>query len=454
MIRPKIALLACLVSIAAVAAADEKKPAASDRPAAVERKTTPKPSVTVEKPSASEKPAAAKKSAKSGETSTSVEKPAKSGKKSSPKKESTPDPSKSTDQKTSSEQGPKAKEFYRLQGELNILLAKLASLQIEYRTANEDKRTEIPQQWKRLLLEGKSLEPKLIEAAKQAYAEAPNADPKITVFLKKILVEQVNRDDYEPAADIGRLLMENHGADRRAANLAGIAAMAVNDFDAAERYLTYAAKEGYYPSASSSDKAAPIGAFYLQNVANYKKAWAKEKALRDAEAKADDLPRVLLKTTKGDIVLELFEDQAPNTVANFIHLVQKGFYKNLTFHRVVAGFMAQGGDPAGNGSGGPDYSIACECYRPDARHHFRGSLSMAHAGRDTGGSQFFLTFVPTPHLDGLHTVFGRVVQGMDVLAKLQRRDPNDPEAPKADKILDAEVLRKRDHPYVPKKMPK
>jgi cyclophilin family peptidyl-prolyl cis-trans isomerase len=134
-------------------------------------------------------------------------------------------------------------------------------------------------------------------------------------------------------------------------------------------------------------------------------------------------------------------------------LVKKGFYNGLTFHRVLQGFMAQGGDPVGNGTGGPGYSIACECYRPDARHHFRGSLSMAHAGRDTGGSQFFLTFAPTPQLDGKHTVFGRVVSGMDVLAKLQRRDPTDTEAPRPDKILEAEVLRKRPHEYVPTKMP-
>ncbi|MEN6558647.1 MAG: peptidylprolyl isomerase [Thermoguttaceae bacterium] len=442
----KIALLACLSLTATVAVADQRKSALADR-AAAEPKATPQKSALTS--TSSQKPKADKKS-------DTPEKPSKSEKKSATKqeskKESTPGASKSTVSKTSAEPGPKAAEFYRLQGELNILLAKLASLQIEYRTASEEKRTEIPQQWRQLLWQGKDLEPKLIEAAKQAYAEAPNADPKITALLRKILIERVDRDDYEPAADIGQLLMDHQGADRRTANFAGIAAVAVNRFDAAEQYLTYAAKEGYYQAAPPDDKAAPLGAFYLQNIAHFKKAWAKEKALRDAEAKADDLPRVLLETTKGNIVLELFEDQAPNTVANFIALVQKGFYNDLTFHRVVGGFMAQGGDPTGNGSGGPDYSIACECYRPDFRHHFRGSLSMAHAGRDTGGSQFFLTFVPTPHLDGQHTVFGRVIQGMDVLRKLQRRDPSNPEAPKADKILNAKVLRKRDHPYVPKKI--
>ena len=115
--------------------------------------------------------------------------------------------------------------------------------------------------------------------------------------------------------------------------------------------------------------------------------------------------------------------------------------------------MAQGGCPDGTGSGGPGYNIPCECYREVHRNHFRGTLSMAHAGRDTGGSQFFLTFKRTPHLDGKHTVFGRVVEGLDVLVKLQRRDPSQRGAlPEPDKIVKAEVLRKRDHAYKPTKV--
>jgi cyclophilin family peptidyl-prolyl cis-trans isomerase len=150
--------------------------------------------------------------------------------------------------------------------------------------------------------------------------------------------------------------------------------------------------------------------------------------------------------------IELFENEAPNTVANFISLVEKGYYNGLVFHRVLANFMAQGGDPTGSGSGGPGYRIACECSKPEARMHFRGSLSMAHAGRDTGGSQFFLTFLPTTHLNHRHTCFGRVVRGMDVLSRLQRRDPESPNPPEPDKILEAKVLRKRPHAYEPKKM--
>jgi cyclophilin family peptidyl-prolyl cis-trans isomerase len=149
-------------------------------------------------------------------------------------------------------------------------------------------------------------------------------------------------------------------------------------------------------------------------------------------------------------VIELFENEAPNTTANFISLVEKGFYNGLKFHRVIPGFMAQGGCPRGDGTSGPGYTIDCETTAENHRKHFRGTLSMAHAGPNTGGSQFFLTFVPTPHLDGKHTVFGRVIEGMDVLAKIQRTEEVTRRGP-PDKIIKAEVIRKRDHDYVPKK---
>jgi cyclophilin family peptidyl-prolyl cis-trans isomerase len=122
-----------------------------------------------------------------------------------------------------------------------------------------------------------------------------------------------------------------------------------------------------------------------------------------------------IKTNKGDIWVKLYPDDAPNTVANFAHLANEGFYDNLKFHRVIPGFMAQGGcphsGPTGNpamaGTGGPDWQIDCET-DTSTHPHRRGTLSMAHAGPNTGGSQFFITFVPTPHLDGVHTVFGAI----------------------------------------------
>ena len=128
------------------------------------------------------------------------------------------------------------------------------------------------------------------------------------------------------------------------------------------------------------------------------------------------------KTERGEIVCELFAADAPLTVENFASLARAGFYDGTTFHRVIAGFMAQGGDPTGTGSGGPGYSFPDEL-SPKRRHDGPGVLSMANAGPNTNGSQFFLTFGPTPHLDGRHTVFGRVTSGMDVLRSIRERDP-------------------------------
>ncbi len=131
-----------------------------------------------------------------------------------------------------------------------------------------------------------------------------------------------------------------------------------------------------------------------------------------SEEELNKLQYAIIDTNRGKIVIKLFPKDAPNTVANFAHLANTGFYDGLKFHRVIPGFMAQGGcpyskdNPSLAGTGGPDWAIACES---DNRvKHNRGALSMAHAGKDTGGSQFFITFVETPHLDGVHTVFGNI----------------------------------------------
>ena len=144
----------------------------------------------------------------------------------------------------------------------------------------------------------------------------------------------------------------------------------------------------------------------------------------------------VIHTNKGDITLKLYPQEVPNTVANFATLANEGFYNDLNFHRVIKGFMAQGGCPHGIGTGGPGWSIACECDK-NTHKHKRGTLSMAHAGRDTGGSQFFICFVPCPHLDGHHTVFGGIEEGdeksFQVLDSIEQND----------KITSIEIKEKR-----------
>jgi len=150
----------------------------------------------------------------------------------------------------------------------------------------------------------------------------------------------------------------------------------------------------------------------------------------------------VMDTSMGVMKLELFEQRAPNTTKNFIDLAEKGFYDNLTFHRVIKDFMIQGGCPNGDGTGGPGYTIDDE-FHPDLKHDRKGILSMANAGPNTGGSQFFITLVPTPWLDGHHAVFGKIVEGTDVLdaiGKVQtdsRDKPLEPVVMKSVKIVDS-----------------
>ena len=139
-------------------------------------------------------------------------------------------------------------------------------------------------------------------------------------------------------------------------------------------------------------------------------------------------------TEKGNIVLELYADRAPNTVNSFVFLARDGFYDNTTFHRVIPDFMAQGGDPTGTGTGGPGYTFADE-FDPTLRHDGPGVLSMANRGPNTNGSQFFITYKATPWLDDQHSVFGRVTEGLEVLQALSPRDPQQSAGIAGDTIL-------------------
>ena len=155
--------------------------------------------------------------------------------------------------------------------------------------------------------------------------------------------------------------------------------------------------------------------------------------LKIYEINKDEIAKIkfaIIKTEKGDMICELFPDEAPQNVLNFATLARSGFYKGLTFHRVIPNFVIQGGCPYGTGTGGPGWRIKCEC--DNQKHkHVRGTLSMAHAGRDTGGSQFFICHSAQPHLNGVHTVFGQVIndEGLNVLDAIKA----------GDKIIDIQI---------------
>ena len=286
--------------------------------------------------------------------------------------------------------------------------------------------------------------------------EVENIDLAMPVYqsarkvCSAMVAAAINTDSPEQALVLVDQLERVGAIDGDVLMMGATAAMILSRLDEADAYLEKLSAVG-----GSAEKQARVEEL-KEVIEDDRKKVKDEMTLRAAEAEADDLPRVKIKTSAGDLVIELFENEAPNTVANFLSLVDKGFYAGTPFHRVIPEFMAQGGDPTGRGTGGPGYVIPCETDQPNARQHFRGSLSMAHAGKDTGGSQFFLTFRPTQHLDGKHTVFGRVIEGFDVLPKIHRtQSPDGRPIPgiKPDTILEAEVVRKRPHDYAPQTLP-
>ena len=329
-------------------------------------------------------------------------------------------------------------DFIQAQEELKKLVGELTELQAEYQQPNADK-ISIENKFNTTRDNARKAALALEQSASAAVLANPeNADA--CAVVRDVLQSALQADNPKKTLSLVQTLDDAGKANEELLLTGATAAMITSELDLAEKFLKSAEEAG-----GSADKIAS-----LQKAIDHERPKVdSEMAARAAEGKADDLPRVKIETTKGTIVVELFENEAPNTVANFISLVESHFYDGTPFHRVIPQFMAQGGDPTGTGTSGPGYTIDCECELPNARKHFLGSLSMAHAGKDTGGSQFFLTFRPTEHLDGRHTVFGRVIKGLDILPKITRTEG--PQArPTQDKIISAEVIRKRDHAYEPK----
>jgi len=373
--------------------------------------------------------------------------------------------------------GPKNKAFADMFTEYRQLAKRLTAMKVEYQDAKAERQKEIDAAYPELFKEGIEIQKKLILLALDAHDETPNRNPLVINWLYSMVGYEFNRENYEESYRIFKRMAAS-GVDKDAARyyvFGALAALLTMNYDDAEAWLKIAQESGELEK-TFRDLAQTKAGFdhaqtlqiHLQAMPLVKEAWEKELEIRKAETEAGEqdpakkLPRVELTTSKGKIVLELFENEAPNTVANFISLVEKGFYNGVVFHRVLPTFMAQGGDPTGSGRGGPGYLIDDECGSrfPQYRRHFRGSISMANAGPNTNGSQFFLMFAPTMigtrvDLNGKHTVFGRIVEGLEVLADIQRFDPSEENAtiPELDKILDAKVLNKRDHAYEVKKNP-
>ncbi len=345
------------------------------------------------------------------------------------------------------EAGPARKAYEAKLGEWKQMLKDLQQLRAEYDSAKPSQIPAIRKQWDEVVSRGDVLFPELRSAALAAFVENPQTrDRSLVRMLIELAGEALLADDYDTCEHISVTMLEAGSTERKLHDMIGISQFANHKFADAEVAFKRAEQVGEMSQMGRN--------YYGEIQKGYIEFWKKESEIRAAEAEADDLPRVLLKTSKGEIEVELFENEAPETVGNFIYLVEQGFYDGLKFHRVLQNFMAQTGCPKGDGTGGPGYRIYCECLtRNDYRRFFTGSLGMAHGGPNTGGSQFFITFRPTPNLNGKHTCFGRVIKGLGVVKKIAKIDPDKPDAKlQPDKIITAEVIRKREHEYVPRRV--
>jgi cyclophilin family peptidyl-prolyl cis-trans isomerase len=312
-----------------------------------------------------------------------------------------------------------------------------------------DRDRQLKQQWFELERAGLPLHAKLHEAALAEYLMDPEKKTAIADMLWRLLERNSEIDYYEGMLPIAQALLANNYRQEKLLPIATMTAFATCDFDALRPMLNQLVVDGNAP---------PMLIGLQQDLARVEQLWQAELAARQQDAQGEPLPRVVMHTTKGDIEIELFEDQAPETVGNFVHLIESGFYEGLTFHRVIEHFMAQTGCPTGDGTGGPGYTVYNESHKPGARNFFRGTLGLALAQEpNTGGSQFFITYLPTYQLNEGFTAFGRVISGMHVVSNLERINPEEKKeegepAPIPDEIISIEVLRKRDHEYTPHKV--
>jgi len=288
----------------------------------------------------------------------------------------------------------------------------------------------------------------------KVYATDPAKFGGIGNLMEEMVLKESAADRFEAISPLAKALWEND-SNHSDELLEAIAytGYAMNDFDLSEAALKKLAQKKNLPGRLR---------IMLEDTAELKAKWEREQKFREAEAASNDNPRVLLLTNRGEIEIELFEDQAPQAVANFIFLVERGFYKRKLFFRVAEHLVAQTGCDRGDGKGNAGYSIPGEMQREDHRDIFRGSLLFAigadeetkEPNLDSASSQFLLAMMPQPHMDGKMTVFGRIIAGKQWLGTLSRMDLSD-EKQKKDKsnkpdfIMEASVIRKRDHKYVP-----
>lgn len=316
-------------------------------------------------------------------------------------------------------------------------------------------RNRINQEWRDKIHDSNVAKENWIKAASEVYSSDPEKYVTLGETLCEMLLADVELDRMDGWLEAAKAIVNAKKLDREEVLVAaGLVAYANSDFDFTEECINRSQGQNGLPVVKPR---------YIAEIDSLRQKWVRELEFRRQEAEKNDNPRVELLTSKGRMLVELYEDAAPETVKSFIYLIEAGYFNRKTFFRVEKHVCAQTGCEKGDGTGNAGYTIANESERPDHRDHFRGSLAIA-LGADaktgqvipeSGGAQFYFAFLPMPHLDGKHTVFGRVVEGQETMNFFRVMNLSDAEQRKdtsknPDLILSAKVVRKRDTVYRPK----
>ena len=314
----------------------------------------------------------------------------------------------------------------------------------------------------RLKEKNKQLKSQLDGAALISFGQSANPSPRVCQAVFNIISKKVDISrggyDFDPEGALGvvKLMLDKMDQVNDLASTIRYEDIAYQGFLAANAIENYRDADAMLKRIE--DQKISLQPAIRNEFNESVTKWDREQEIRNQEQASNDLPRVTFETSEGEIIVELFENEAPQTVGNFIHLVENKFYDQMNFFLVIPGRIAQAGCKNNRGTGDPGYKIPCETMGDEIRHHFSGTLSMANSGTDTGGSQFFISYQRNSKFDGKKTVFGRVISGMETVRQLNRitrtgsLTMNPSKQGNYSKILTATVTRKRDHEYFPTKI--
>jgi cyclophilin family peptidyl-prolyl cis-trans isomerase len=286
----------------------------------------------------------------------------------------------------------------------------------------------------------------LLEGAKELAAD-PNPRPNLQRWLFTTLQREVDADRFEGLVPVLEILVDKFPQDVELHRMLGMTAVMTCEYDKARSSMEYLRETEEFRTQMQD---------LLNSFEELKSQYREELAAREADRQGEPIPTAIIKTTRGNIEVELFENQAPETVANFIYLAETGVFDNTPFHSGKQHFLVQGG---GDDVLEPPYKIYGEMNKPGARRFYRGTLGMAlSGGPDTAYSQFFFSLIRNPEMDGQFTAFGRVTKGIELMAAITKIDPEESKEKKKqqpkqvpDEILEVEITRKRAHDYLPNK---